>query len=80
MKIKVLESDYDSVMAMPRNRHIKPIKPSKAIRTLLKTASAGALKKANFKLYENEGQQCRSLQAAHQARFLPQPQEQAFLE
>lgn len=53
MKIKVLESDYDSVMAMPRNRHIKPIKPSKAIRTLLKTASAGALKKANFKLYEN---------------------------
>lgn len=48
MKIKVLESDYDSVMAMPRTVRIKPKRPAKPFRLLLKAASAPGLKKVGF--------------------------------
>lgn len=52
MKIKVLESDYDSVMAMPRRRHIKPVKPAKPLRRMVKAVCKGVLKKVNFNLKE----------------------------
>ena len=48
MKIKVKEADYDEVMAMESDRHLKPKCPSMAARKLLKAASAGGLKKVGF--------------------------------
>ena len=48
MKIKVIDKSYDEVMAIPRRKHKKPIKPSMLFRTLLKLVSAPELKKVNF--------------------------------
>ena len=48
MKIKVIRKSYDEVMALPRRKHRKPIKPNILFRTLLKIVSAPDLKKVNF--------------------------------
>ena len=48
MKIKVIDKSYDEVMAIPRRKHKKPIKPSILFRTLLKLVSAPELKRVNF--------------------------------
>lgn len=48
MKIKVLEADYDTVMAMPRARKIMPKKPAMPFRMLLKAASVPGLKGVDF--------------------------------
>ena len=52
MKIKVTEKSYEQVLALPREDHRKPLKPSLFFRTLLKLLSAADLKATNF--------QCRS--------------------
>ncbi len=49
MKIKVIKKDYDEVMQIPRQRHIRPRKPGILLRTLLKLVSYPDLKKTNFK-------------------------------
>jgi hypothetical protein len=49
MKIKVVKKDYEEVLKIPRQRHIKPRKPSILFRTLLKLVSYPDLKKTNFK-------------------------------
>lgn len=48
MKIKVTEKSYEQVLALPREEHRKPIKPSIFFRTLLKLLSAADLKATNF--------------------------------
>lgn len=48
MKIKVLEADYDAVMAMPRAKRIQPKRPSKPFRMLLKMVSAPGVKGVEF--------------------------------
>lgn len=48
MKIKVKKMDYDEVMALPRPGHRHPKRPNILFRTLLKIASQGDLKDANF--------------------------------
>ena len=53
MKIKVVDKSYDQVLALPREEHRKPLKPSILFRTLLKLLSAADLKATNF--------QCRSI-------------------
>ena len=53
MKIKVTDKSYEEVMALPREEHRKPLKPSIFFRTLLKLLSAADLKATNF--------QCRSI-------------------
>ena len=53
MKIKVTEKSYEQVLALPREDHRKPLKPSLFFRTLLKLLSAADLKATNF--------QCRSI-------------------
>ena len=53
MKIKVVDKSYDQVLALPREEHRKPLKPSILFRALLKLLSAADLKATNF--------QCRSI-------------------
>ena len=53
MKIKVTDKSYEQVLALPREEHRKPLKPSIFFRTLLKLLSAADLKATNF--------QCRSI-------------------
>ena len=53
MKIKVTDKSYEEVMALPREEHRKPLKPSIFFRTLLKLLSSADLKATNF--------QCRSI-------------------
>ena len=53
MKIKVVDKSYDQVLALPREEHRKPLKPSILFRTLLKLLYAADLKATNF--------QCRSI-------------------
>lgn len=48
MKIKVTEKSYDEVCALPKEKHIKPVKQAKMMRMLLKTVGAGELKATNF--------------------------------
>lgn len=48
MKIKVVDKSYDQVLALPREEHRKPLKPSILFRTLLKLLSAADLKATNF--------------------------------
>ena len=48
MKIKVTDKSYEEVMALPREAHKKPLKPSLFFRTLLKLLSAADLKATNF--------------------------------
>ena len=48
MKIKVTDKSYEEVMALPREEHRKPLKPSIFFRTLLKLLSAADLKATNF--------------------------------
>ena len=48
MKIKVTDKSYEEVMALPREEHRKPLKPSIFFRTLLKLLSASDLKATNF--------------------------------
>ena len=48
MKIKVTEKSYEQVLALPREDHRKPLKPSLFFRTLLKLLSAADLKATNF--------------------------------
>lgn len=48
MKIKVTDKSYEQVLALPREEHRKPIKPSIFFRTLLKLLSAADLKATNF--------------------------------
>ena len=48
MKIKVSDKSYEEVMALPREEHRKPLKPSIFFRTLLKLLSSADLKATNF--------------------------------
>jgi 1-acyl-sn-glycerol-3-phosphate acyltransferase len=48
MKIKVIEKSYDEIMAMKRQKHKRPIKPSLFFRTLLKLVSVPDLKATHF--------------------------------
>ena len=48
MKIKVTDKSYEEVMALPREEHRKPLKPSIFFRTLLKILSSADLKATNF--------------------------------
>lgn len=48
MKIKVTDKSYEQVLALPREEHRKPLKPSIFFRTLLKLLSAADLKATNF--------------------------------
>ena len=48
MKIKVTDKSYEEVMALPREDHRKPLKPSIFFRTLLKLLSSADLKATNF--------------------------------
>ena len=48
MKIKVTDKSYEQVMALPREEHRKPLKPSIFFRTLLKLLSSADLKATNF--------------------------------
>ena len=48
MKIKVTDKSYEQVLALPREEHRKPLKPSIFFRTLLKLLSASDLKATNF--------------------------------
>ena len=50
MKIKVTEKSYQEVMALPKRKHQKPIRPNIFWRTLLKVVSAPALIKTGFKV------------------------------
>ncbi len=52
MKIKVREEKYENVLALKPEKRLKPKKPSRFIRWLLKTASAAELKKTNFSYTE----------------------------
>ena len=48
MKIKVIEKSYDEIMAIKKQKHKKPIKPSLFFRTLLKLVSVPDLKATHF--------------------------------
>ena len=48
MKIKVTDKPYEEVVALPREEHRKPLKPSIFFRTLLKLLSIADLKATNF--------------------------------
>ena len=49
MKTKVYNKSYDEVMAMPKRKHKKPIKPNMLFRTLLKLVSLPDLIDTKFK-------------------------------
>lgn len=48
MKIKVTDKSYEQVLALPREEHRKPLKPSILFRALLKLLSAADLRATNF--------------------------------
>ena len=48
MKIKLTEKSYDEIMALPEEKHRKPIKPNMFFRTLLKLVSVPGLLSAKF--------------------------------
>lgn len=54
MKIKVTDRSYEEVMALPREKRKKPLKPSFFFRTLLKVTSVADLKATHFS-YTTEG-------------------------
>ncbi len=54
MKIKVIDKSYNEVMALKREKHKRPIKPSVFFRWLMKTVSLPDLSKTHFK-YEKVG-------------------------
>lgn len=49
MKIKVTNKSYEEVCALPREKHLKPVKQSKLMRMTMKSLAAGELKATNFK-------------------------------
>lgn len=49
MKTKVINKSYDEVMAIPHEKHKKPIKPNMLFRTLLKIVSLPDIIKTRFK-------------------------------
>ena len=49
MKTKVINKSYEEVMAMPRQKHQKPIKPNMLFRTLLKLVSLPDIIATGFK-------------------------------
>ena len=48
MKIKMRKMSYDEVLALPRIKHKKPLKPSRFLATFVRVVSAATLKKTNF--------------------------------
>ena len=50
MKIKNRELEYETVLSLPREKHLPPKRPSIIFRTLLKTLSIPELKATNFSL------------------------------
>lgn len=52
MKIKVVNKTYEEVMAMPKEKHFKPLKQHAFFRFLMKTLSTFDLKATNFKYKE----------------------------
>ncbi len=48
MKIKTVDSDYETVMALPRTKHKLPRRPSILFRTLTRVVGAGDLKDVSF--------------------------------
>ena len=48
MKIKMRKMSYDEVLALPRIKHKKPLKPSRFLATVVRAVSAATLKKTNF--------------------------------
>ena len=49
MKIKIYDKDIDYVLAKPRAKHKRPIKPNMFFRTLMRIVASFDLKKTNFK-------------------------------
>lgn len=49
MKIKIINKSYDEVMAIPREKHVKPKKPNILFRTLLKLVSLPDIIATHFK-------------------------------
>ena len=49
MKIKVIDKNYGEVMARPKQKHKRPIKPNFFFRTLMKLVSLPDIIKTNFK-------------------------------
>lgn len=54
MKIRTVRKTYDEVCAIPKPEHIRPVKPSPVLRTVMKLASKPDLKAVGF-LYETAG-------------------------
>lgn len=54
MKIKTAKMDYEDVLKLPQPEHIKPKRPNKFFRIMLKVLSAADLKKVNFR-YTQKG-------------------------
>ena len=48
MKIKTRKLSYDEVLALPRLKHKRPMKPSRFLATVVRVASAPTLKKIKF--------------------------------
>ncbi|MBQ4397613.1 MAG: 1-acyl-sn-glycerol-3-phosphate acyltransferase [Clostridia bacterium] len=54
MKIKHRALSYDKVLALPPEKHEKPLRPSRFVRALLRTLSAGELRDVGF-TFDAEG-------------------------
>ncbi|MBQ1412775.1 MAG: 1-acyl-sn-glycerol-3-phosphate acyltransferase [Clostridia bacterium] len=54
MKIKHRALSYDKVLALPPEPHEKPLRPSRVVRTLLRTLSVGELRDVGF-TFDAEG-------------------------
>ena len=54
MKIKVIDKSFDEVMALKKEKRVKPHKPDIFFRTLMKVVAAPDLKKSHF-TFEKEG-------------------------
>ncbi len=50
MKLKTIEKSYEEVLALPKKKHKKPLKPNLFFRTVLKTVSLPDLLKTRFQL------------------------------
>ena len=49
MKIKITDKSYEEVMALPQEKHKKPKRPNRFIRTLMKVVSLPDLRATHFR-------------------------------
>lgn len=50
MKIRVRDMDYDAVMALPAEKHQKPVRPSRFLHSLVKLLAQSELKAVHFRV------------------------------